>query len=522
MAQRGRWPEHPVIYQIYPRSFQDTTGSGEGDLKGVLRRLDHIKELGADAIWLSPFFVSPMCDGGYDVADMTDVDPRFGTMSDFDDIVARAHDLGLLVMIDQVFNHTSIEHPWFQRSRDGDEEFRDFYVWADAREDGSPPSNWIAFFGHPSWRWHPQRGQYCLHQFLPCQPCLNHHNPAVHERLRNITRFWRDRGVDGFRYDAVTSFYYDRSLSDNPPSREERGLIAGPPQNPFTYQRHEFDMLPKDCAAFSEGVREWVGEDMFMLGEINKGLRSVEIARDFTQPGRFDAGYTVDLAERGVSGTVVADVLERMDGETGMAWWLSSHDQPRHVSRAGDGTPRDARLLAAMLLAMPGTILLFQGEELGMPQADLTKDQLRDPFDRWYWPDHPGRDGARGPIAWDDGDGMGFTSGTPWMPLFRPPEGPASEQRRSDTSVYAFYRKALDTRKRLGLADAAIEVVEASDEHFSLRLETTNDGVVGVAVNLSASVRDLGDWKGCERLLESCRANGRDTVAPRSALWVAL
>lgn len=486
-----------------------------------MRRLHHATRLGVDAVWLSPFFPSPMCDGGYDVAEQCDVDPRFGTLADFDALVVRAHDLGLLVMIDQVFNHTSDRHPWFDKSLNRDPDFEDFYVWADARPDGGPPSNWIGYFGHPAWRWHPRRGQYCLHQFLPCQPGLNHYNPKVHESLRNITRFWRDRGVDGFRYDAVTSFFHDPRFRDNPPAQEDaQARIPGPPNNPFTLQRHVQDMLPGDCAAFARDIREWAGPDSFLLGEINSGPNSVEVLREFTGDAKLDAGYTVDLPERGLTGTVLADVIDRLGAPGPLAWWLSSHDQKRPVSRDGDGSARDARMMAALLLALPGPLLIFQGEELGMLQADLSRDQLRDPFDLAYWPDMPGRDGARTPMVWDDvAPGHGFTSGSKsWLQMVVPPDGSARHQWQTQGSAVRFYADTLAQRRKLGLADGDIEVVRSDETLFVARVVGRQCGIL-LAANLDGAPRDVRESAGMEVHLTSADQPDEGRLASRSVAW---
>lgn len=518
---RGLWPSNPVIYQIYPRSFQDTTGTGEGDLAGVTKRLRYVAELGVDAIWLSPFFTSPLCDGGYDVADQMSVDPRFGTLDDFDALVARARELGLCVMIDQVFNHTSDTHVWFQKSLAGEGDYADYYVWADARPDGSPPSNWIGYFGRPAWRWYPQRAQYCLSQFLPCQPGLNHHNPKVLAELASICAFWRDRGVDGFRFDAVTTFFFDRNYPDNPAADgEDRELIPGPDSNPFTMQRHEYDMLPKDCAAFAGKLREWSGDDAFLLGEINQGPRSVELTRAFAKADRLDAGYTIDLPEQGVSAKNLRDVLDRLDGGRGMAWWLSSHDQPRHVSREGDGSARDARLFAALLLALPGPLLLFQGEELGLPQVDLEREQVSDPFDLMYWPDAPGRAGARGPMVWTDGEGHGFSTQAPWVPFAVPQDGPADRQIRNDASVLSFYRRALRMRSDCKLGAAEVTFVDAPNDLIALKLTNVDGDHFGVVVNLSSEPVPcpFAGKKGAV-LLESDDQPSADMIAQKSAVW---
>lgn len=515
----GGWPDNPVIYQIYPRSFIDTHGNGEGDLRGVLEGLDHVASLGVDAIWLSPFYTSPMCDGGYDVTDHCAVNPRFGTMHDFDAVLARAHALGLCVMIDLVLNHTSVTHPWFAKSLAREKGYEDVYVWADPKPDGSPPSNWVSFFGHPAWRWYPQRRQYCLSKFLPCQPCLNHYNDDVGARLERITRFWLDRGVDGFRYDAVTSFFHDPDLRDNPPATDEESvLIPGPPSNPYTYQEHVNDVLPKDCAAFSTRLRDMAGPDAFLLGEVNNGVRSVEVLRDFTGDGKLDAGYTVDLISRGPTQTVIADVLERLEGHGGFAWWLSCHDQPRHVSAHGDGSARDAKMFAALLCALPGPLILMQGEELGQPQARLRREDLHDPFDKMFWPEPMGRDGARAPMAWDDGiPRCGFSGATPWLPVAHPEDGAVRQQAENPDSVLSFYKKALSMRRDLGLANGTITLAEAPDDTILARVAAEGGDLI-LAVNLGD-----GEWRpdipGSDPVLRSVGLTSDGGLPPRSAAW---
>ncbi|MEO0745557.1 MAG: alpha-amylase family glycosyl hydrolase [Pseudomonadota bacterium] len=521
---RGLWPANPVIYQIYPRSFQDSTGTGEGDLPGITRRLEHVARLGVDGIWLSPFFTSPLCDGGYDVANHVEVDPRYGTLNDFDALVSRARDLGLRVMIDQVFNHTSDQHPWFKASLERDPAFEDFYIWADPRPDGSPPSNWIAYFGHPAWQWHAQRGQYCLHQFLPCQPGLNHRNDAVRAALQETTAFWRARGVEGFRFDAVTSFFYDPEFRDNPPAdAAARALIPGPPNNPFTMQRHEHDMLPDDCAAFTQDIRQWCGSDTYLLGEINQGPDSIEILSKFTGPDRLDAGYTIDLPERGLSGDIISDVLRRLGATGSMAWWLSSHDQPRQATRAGDGSARDARMMVALLCALPGPVLIYQGEELGMTQPDLPHDALTDPFDLAYWPDPPGRDGARTPMVWDDREtGGGFTTADdPWLPVTHPPGGGAARQWQDPGSVLRFYETVIARRAALGLADGEIEVLTADDTFFAARIAARDQDVILLA-NFGQQPHAVDLPMDATRMLSSAEQCSDGRIAPRSVVWAVV
>ncbi|PZX15009.1 alpha-glucosidase [Palleronia aestuarii] len=409
MSKTGDWRKAPVIYEIYVRSFADSTGSGIGDLRGVTERLEHVAALGVDAIWLCPFFVSPLDDGGYDIVNHREVAERHGTIEDFDALVARAHELGLKVLIDQVFNHTSCDHPKFEAAIAGDEDEAACYLWRDPKPDGTAPNNWISQFGQPAWTWNHRRRQYYLHQFLPCQPSLNLRNPRVREMHCETINFWLDRGVDGFRLDAVTSYLYDESLADNPPARPVvQDQVSGPNYNPYTYQDHVYDMLPGDGAAFAETVRSWVGGDVFLLGESTSGNQSIKLAMDFSEPGRLDFCYTHDAIHGAQGPQLMADVLRDLDGRWRLPWWFSCHDQPRHNSKLGDGTPESARFFALLLAPLPGPVLIYQGEELGLSQPKLSYEENTDPFDRLYWPDPPGREGPRVPIPWtEDGPARG-------------------------------------------------------------------------------------------------------------------
>ncbi|MGR3434393.1 MAG: alpha-amylase family glycosyl hydrolase, partial [Shimia sp.] len=342
---RGDWPAAPVIYQIYPRSFLDTTGNGVGDLNGITERLDHVAALGVDGIWLSPFFPSPWDDGGYDISDYWTIHPKLGTEADFDRLVTRAHSLGLRVMIDQVLNHTSDQHPWFRAACAGDDAMAERYLFCDPKPDGTPPNNWLSQFGIPGWSWCHKRRQYYFHQFLATQPSVNLRHPAVQDDHRAQMRHWRDRGVDGFRFDAVTSYLWDESLADNPPaSREVQERVAGETFMPYTYQDHVYDMLPGDGATYAEKLREWAGDDAYLLGEITSGNASLRLAMDFTGPDRLDACYTTDLPETAGAPETIARVVDETDLQR-LGGWLSSHDQPRHT----EGAPEKARVQAALM-----------------------------------------------------------------------------------------------------------------------------------------------------------------------------
>ncbi len=455
----------PAIYQIYPRSFQDTTGTGVGDLAGMTQRLDHVAALGVDAIWLSPIYVSPMVDGGYDVVDHTAIDPRFGTLADFDAMVAKAHDLGLQVYMDQVLNHTSIDCPWFQAGIEGDAAMADFYLWQDPKPDGSPPNNWLSQFGLPGWTWNHTRRQYYYHQFLPQQPSLNLRNPAVQALLAAQMKGWRDRGVDGFRFDVVTAFLWDVSLKDNPPATPEvQEKVAGESFNPYTYQDHVYDMLPGDGASYAEHLRAWAGDDAYMFGENTSGNKSIELAMAFTEPGRLNAVYTTDLPENRCSPAAIADTIDRADSLQRIGGWVSSHDQPRH----GRGDASDA-VLALQMAFLPGPWIIYQGEEFGLPQPHLSRKDVTDPLDLLYWPDGPGREGARVPMPWDaDADGYGFTTGTPWLPM----TWDRDAVRRGQTQMAPFYRQIIALRRALSWHTATVTDCTAANDRLDLTIRT--------------------------------------------------
>ena len=417
------WWKGAVIYQIYPRSYRDTTGDGIGDLNGICEKLDHVASLGVDAIWLSPFFTSPMDDYGYDVADYCGVDPIFGTLEDFDALVAKAHSLGLKVIIDQVYSHTSDEHAWFAESRqDRTNPRADWYVWADAKPDGSPPSNWQSVFGGPAWQWDGRRKQYYMHNFLTSQPDLNLHNRAVQDALLDAARFWLDRGVDGFRLDAINFAMHDPKLTDNPPS----GLPVDKVTRPFDMQRHVNSMSQPQIPAFLERIRALLDTYgvRFTVAEVGGPAPLAEM-RAFTEGNRrLNSAYSFDfLYARQLTAGTVEDSLSVWGAEEGEGWpsWaFSNHDAPRAVSRwAGEHDQRQvARTLMLLLLSLRGNAFIYQGEELGLPQADVPFEALKDPEAIENWPNTLGRDGARTPMPWsDEFPFCGFSEAGAWLPL---------------------------------------------------------------------------------------------------------
>ncbi|TCD05249.1 DUF3459 domain-containing protein [Erythrobacteraceae bacterium CFH 75059] len=422
-AEAQPWWRGAAIYQVYPRSFRDTNGDGIGDLPGITRGLPHIASLGVDAIWISPFYRSPQADFGYDVSDYTDVDPIFGTLSDFDTLVARAHELGLRVLIDQIYSHCSDQHPWFTQSRaDRTNPKADWFVWADAKADGSPPSNWQSVFGGPAWTWDARRGQYYLHNFLPQQPQLNGHNPQVQDALLSVAQFWLDRGVDGFRIDALNFAMHDPRLRDNPPAPDD----GRPRTRPFDFQQHLFNQSHPGIIAFIERIRALTDRygAIFTVAEVG-GDNALAEMRAFTAgPRRLDSAYGFDfLYARNLTPALVCDALSAWSGEGDEGWpsWaFENHDAPRAASRWWDEQHHEAgvRLKLLLLTALRGNIILFQGEELGLHQDEIAFEDLRDPEAIANWPLTLSRDGVRTPLPWRaDKPQAGFTTGTPWLPL---------------------------------------------------------------------------------------------------------
>jgi hypothetical protein len=331
-----------VIYQIYPRSFQDSNGDGVGDLAGIIHRLPHVADLGVDAIWISPFFRSPMLDFGYDVSDYRDVDPMFGTLGDFDALIERAHALGLKVLIDLVISHTSELHPWFTESRSSrDNPKADWYVWANAKPDGTPPNNWLSIFGGSAWEWDGERMQYYLHNFLIEQPDLNMHNPDVQNELLDVARFWLDRGVDGFRLDTVNFYFHDQELRDNPPIDEgEWNDKTAPAVNPYNFQNHLYDKNRPENLAFLQRLRALMDEypAITSVGEVGESQRGAEIQAEYTSGGdKLHMCYDFDfLSNHPPTGSFIASVLDKANrtlSDGWACWAFSNHDVVRHPSR---------------------------------------------------------------------------------------------------------------------------------------------------------------------------------------------
>lgn len=448
------WWKGAVVYQVYIRSYCDSNGDGYGDFRGLISKLDYIAKLGVDAIWLSPVHPSPDRDWGYDVADYDGVHPDYGTMADFDELLAEAHKRGLKILLDEVLCHTSDEHAWFAASQQPGSDKADWYVWADPQGDGSPPNNWLAVFGGPAWAYKPTRRQYYHHKFLRQQPKLNWHTPAAKAAALKVLDDWLVRGVDGFRLDVANAYLHDDKLRDNPaiPVEERTNAIWAHVTN---FQRHIHDSNLEENKAELDVIRRTVDAhaDRFVFGEFSE---------EFERSGAYlpsdkglHAGYTfVMLVARKLGPkfmrTHLADLAQYPDHWPCMSF--SNHDVPRTVTRFSgklEPNPPLAKLMLALLFALRGTVLMYQGEELGLPDSDLRRDQLRDPVGDLYYPVDKGRDGCRSPMPWTaEGKNFGFSSGTPWLPQNPAYRGlAASEQDGDADSTLNFARRFLAARR---------------------------------------------------------------------------
>ena len=482
------WWKGAVIYQIYPRSFADSDGDGVGDLRGILARLDHLADLGVDAVWISPIYPSPMADFGYDVSDYTGIHPMFGTMDDFDALVAGVHARGLKLLLDFVPGHTSEAHPWFEASRSSkDDPKRGWYTWRDAR-DGGPPTNWIAEFGGPAWEWDAATGQYYHHAFLPEQPNLNWRNPEAVAALMDAMRFWYDRGVDGFRVDAFEQGGADPEAGNNPPNPDWTPAMNDAESLRPLHTKHQpvvFDMARRMRAVAGEYAPE-----RLLVGEIY--ANPVTLARYYGDAAgaMFQLPFNfalIDMAwDAGTIGAFVEEYEAALPPDGWPSWVLGNHDRARMATRFG---AQRVRAALTLLLTLRGTPTLYYGEEIGMGNVHVPPDRVQDPWELRVPGKGFGRDVVRTPMPWERGPGMGFTSGDPWLPLGAPEEGTVAEQAAREDSTLAFTKRLLRLRRDTeALRVGGIEVLGWADD--VLRYVRTSGGDrVEVAVNFAAAPR---------------------------------
>ncbi len=468
------WWRGATIYQIYPRSFFDSNADGIGDLTGITEKLEYVANLGVDAIWVSPFFESPMKDFGYDISDYRKIDPIFGSMDDFDALIEKAHAFELKLIIDQVLSHTSDQHAWFLESQQSKTNTKaDWYVWADALDDGSPPNNWLSIFGGSAWEWNETRGQYYLHNFLKSQPDLNYHCPELRQAILQEVKFWLDKGVDGFRLDAINFCFHDKQLRNNPfkpkNERKNRGFST---ENPYAAQYHIYDNNQPEILSFLQELRELFDQypSIGSVGEINTE-NVLDSVYEYTSNRRLHLGYSFELLADEGSPEYIRQTVEtlenKLDGGMG-CWAISNHDVQRVVSRWGkkDGDPQKAKMLSIMLASLRGTICIYQGEELGLCEADICFEEIQDPFGKEFWPEFKGRDGCRTPMPWHGfSANAGFSNAAPWLKV---PEAHlkkcVSSQSKDANSVLNTYSAFLKWRKQqLPLIIGDIEFLPSSE-----------------------------------------------------------
>jgi alpha-glucosidase len=489
VASSAAWWQTGVIYQIYPRSFQDTDGDGIGDLNGVTSRLSHVVELGADAIWLSPIFPSPMADFGYDVSAYCDIDPIFGTLDDFDRVLATAHGLALKLILDFVPNHTSDQHPWFVESRSSRRSpKRDWYVWRDARPDGAPPNNWISEFGGSAWTFDEASGQYYYHAYLPQQPDLNWRNPEVRAAMLDVLRFWLARGVDGFRVDAVHHLFEDPEFRDNPINPDWR---AGMSPARRLIRLHTMDQPEvHDAIAAMRRVADEYG-DRVIIGEAY-----LPIDRLMTYYGVDLTGFHLPFNFHLISTAWQPEAIAKLirDYEAALPaggwpnWVLGNHDRSRVASRLGPG---QARVAAMLLLTLRGTPTIYQGEELGMQDAVIAPEDVQDPWEKNVPGLGLGRDPVRGPIRWSGDTHGGFTAGKPWLPVDTTGSAEVCRQRADPNSPLSLYQRLLRLRK----AEPALSIgsyAEVGHSNSVLIYQRQYEGRrLQVALNMTARAQAL-------------------------------
>ncbi|MDJ0993816.1 MAG: alpha-amylase family glycosyl hydrolase [Dinoroseobacter sp.] len=503
LASDPDWWRGAVIYQIYPRSFQDANGDGIGDLLGIVERMPYIASLGVDAIWISPFFTSPMKDFGYDVSDYCDVDPMFGTLADFDVLIDTAHRFGLRVMIDLVLSHTSDQHPWFEQSRASrTNDKADWYVWADPKPDGTVPNNWLSVFGGSAWHWDARREQYYLHNFLISQPDLNFHNPDVQDALCDVARFWLDRGVDGFRLDTINFYVHDAQLRDNPAlPPEDRNESIAPRVNPYNHQLHLYSKNQPDNLAFLAKFRAVMEQydSIAAVGEVGDAQLGLEILGQYT---RGDAGvhmcYAFEfLAKEKLTAARVGEVLSKVDevaAEGWACWAFSNHDVMRHVTRWGL-TPAAQRAVVTLIMCLRGSVCLYQGEELGLAEADVDFEDLQDPYGIEFWPEFKGRDGCRTPMVWQsDNLNGGFSNARPWLPVSTDHLHHSVEaQEHAPEALLHHYRRAIAFREtHKALAKGALEGLRVNGDVVSFRRVQEGQEIF-FALNMSEAP-GVADW----------------------------
>ena len=508
------WWRSGVIYQVYPRSYMDNNADGIGDLSGIISKLDYIASLGVDAIWMSPFFKSPMKDFGYDVSDYRSVDPMFGTIEDFRRLLDEAHKRNIKIIIDQVWAHTSDQHRWFSESRQTkDNSKADWYIWKEAKPDGTPPNNWLAVFGGPAWTWDSRRQQYYLHHYLPSQPALNWHNAEVRKEIFDIAKFWLEMGVDGFRLDTMHHFLCDSDFKDNPARQPNQPMPNDiPAANPKSRQYRSYCCADPSTIQLIEDIRALTDSyegDRMLLAEVG-GEDNEALACSYVQTGkRMHLAYTFGLLQQKFDKKLVIDTIGHVENllkDGWLCWATGNHDNSRVVSRwpHENVTPENfARFSMALGLSLRGTYCMYQGEELGLPEAEVPYEMMQDPYGIAFYPEYRGRDGCRTPMPWmKNSKHAGFSdSEKTWLPVTQPHhERAVDAQDKNPASVLNFARTLLAWRKK----NPAVQL-------GSLTFLDTPDNIIGY----------VREYEG-KKIACYFNAHGRDATFPVSGTLDAM
>ena len=487
------WWQHAVFYEIYPRSFADSNNDGVGDLNGIASKLDYLKELGVDAIWISPCFPSPQVDFGYDVSDYENIDPMYGTLADFDNLAQEAKKRGIHIILDFVVNHTSDQHPWFLDSKSSrTSAHRDWYIWRDGKGPGQPPNNWTSTFGGSAWKFDPTTNQYYYHYFYAQQPDLNWRNPAVRDAMFDVTRWWYKRGVSGFRLDAVDTLFEDPNLHDNP---------VKPGKNAFgdPIQEKKYNTKLPEVHEALRGLRKVADEyDAVLIGET--WTADIAELNQYYGKNHDELQLPMDFLFTTVNKLSPAEFRKQIAAVNSASGWptfvISNHDIARSYDRYGDGEHNDeiAKLMAGLYLTLRGSPIIYYGEEIGMKTTPPTrKEDVKDPIGRTGWPKEKGRDGERTPMQWDDSTNAGFSKATPWLPV------PATakthnvaDESKDPKSILAFYKRVLKIRHtNPALANGDYVPINENNQNVLSYLRVYRDQSVLVALNMSGTAQKI-------------------------------
>ncbi len=485
-SAQHKWWQHGIIYQVYPRSFQDSNDDGVGDLKGITTRLDYLQWLGIDCLWLSPIFSSPMADFGYDISDYRGIHPLFGNMEDFDELLSEVHQRGMRLLLDLVPNHTSDQHPWFVESRSSRDNLkRDWYIWHDGKEDGSVPNNWLSVFGGPAWEWDVHTGQYYYHAFLKEQPDLNWRNPEVQQAMLDVMRFWLDKGVDGFRVDVMWHMIKDSQLRDNPPVPHAPANTTNPLYDEYlpvySTDQPEVHQIVRMMRELTDAY-----DDRVLIGEIYLPIPKLVIYYGQNNTGAH-LPFNFQLLTLPWNSQEIASAIDAYEGALPVGSWpnwvLSNHDKPRIASRVGLS---QARIAAMLLLTLRGTPTIYYGDEIGMTDVPIPVDEIVDPQGLNMPALNISRDPSRTPMQWEPGINAGFSASKPWLRLPYNAARVNVEKQKSDThSMLSFYRKLIDIRRKSAALSVGSYSPVYSDGQLISYLRQEHHETLLIILNLS-------------------------------------